>query len=55
MHICALFLASVRQSDAVKLLKYLPLLASFTMFVDATGTGLVGREVSDLSELGSLY
>ena len=46
----------IRHSDAVKsILKYLPILSSFTIFITATATGLVGGERSDFPELGSPY
>ena len=53
LDICALFPTYVRHLDAVKLLlKCLPILVSFTMFVTAKATGLVGRERSNV---GSHY
>ena len=56
MRLCALIPAYVSNSDAVELiLKYLIILACFTMFVTATAIGLVGRERSAFSKLGSPY
>ena len=55
LHFCALFPVSIRHSDAVKLIKYLPVLASIMMFVTAMATGLVGHERSDVPEFGGLF
>ena len=56
LHICALFSAALRQSDADKLILTDPhILDCFTMFVSATHKGLSGGERSYFSELGGLY